>query len=548
MEPPEDLKLVKEILQGLPRARRIIKTYPDNNPVYIGTINDVYGKFERLFALRDEIALGVSRNEILFDSAQASRSDGGELDLPFLFFRDGIREIRFRRDLNRSELEEFLRIIASDLAPDDPDDDLVTLLWERDFENIRYFVDESFLMEEGDYQKEAIERVKTKMPGIEQALKTHVTSMSYVDPGIIPAADIGDDELNALLADVDKSRVSPHVMKLAEMLLEMVRYGHSGENPEELQSFFRDLLIFQLRQGDFGSFIDMGRMVKRAGDGSDGPETLRAACSRLIGLFGSSEIVAQLGNLLDNAKELSNDLLMDYVGLLTSDAIQPLVSSMGDLSSIQGRKRVIVILTSLGRTNIQAFAPAVRDPRWYVVRNIMHILRQIASPHAVEYLMQGLRHAEPRVRREAIRALGELKNPATLAVLRGALQDPDPANRAHAVRALGDFGSDDAKKILLHEISSRGFDELGFDQRKEFFQALSRWRDREVLEVMMRILRGRSLFRWGRAEENKALAAHALGLMGQREALPVLRELRGSANRLLREHAEHAIRTIEHGG
>jgi HEAT repeat protein len=548
MEPVEDLKLVKEILQGLPRARRIIKTYPNNNPVYLGTIGDVYGKFERLFSVREEIALVITRNEIFFDSVEVCRSEGGELDLPFLFFRDGIMEIRFRRDLTRSELEEFLEIIAVDLAPDDPDDDLVTLLWERDFENIRYFVDESLLMEEGDYQKEAIERVKTKMPGIEQALKTHGTSIAYVDPGTIPAADIGEDDLGALLVDVDRSRASHHVQKLAEILLEMVRYGHGGDNPEELQSFFKDLLIYQLRQGDFGAFMDIGTMIRQAGDGSDGSEALRIACSRLTGLFGSPDVVAQIGTVLDNAKELSNDILMDYVALLSAEAVDPLVSLMGDLSSIQGRKRVIMMLSSLGRTNLQALARALRDPRWYVVRNIVHILRQIASPHAVEYLMQGLRHEEPRVRREAIRALGELKNPSTLTVLKGSLQDPDPANRAHAVRALGDFGSDDAKKILLHEIGSRGFDEQGFDQRKEFFQALSRWKDREVLEVMMRILRGRSLFRWGRVEENKALAAYALGLMGQREALPILRELKGTSSRVLREYAEQAIRTIEHGG
>lgn len=547
METTDELRLVKDLLQAIPRARRTLRTYPEGNPVYVRTVGDVFGRFRELFALRDEIILRVNRNEILFDSKEVARSGGEELDLPLLFFRDGIRELRFRSGLTTAELEEFLKIIAADLSSDDPDDDLVTLLWERDFVNIRYFVDESFLMEEGDYESEAIERVKTKMPGVEQVLKSRAGTLEYADVAAIPAVHIEEEDLRALLSEVERSCTAGSVLKLAEILLETIRHRQDPGNFDDLRTFFSDLLIFTLRQGDFRTFVDVGTMVRRACDEPGGSETLRSACAVLSGVVGSPEIIAQTAHILDTAKDLDKDLLSGYVALLSPGAIGPLVAVLGALVSIQGRKRVILALSSLGRTDLQAFAPSLQDPRWYVVRNVVHIFRQIGSPLAEQYIVQTLRHEDPRVRREAIRALGELKIPSTLGVLKGCLNDQDATNRAHAARAIGDIGSEAARELLLQEIGARSFEERDFGERKEFFHALSRWRHPHVLEAMIRILRERSIFRRGRSEESKALAAYALGLMGQREALPLLQELRGSASRLLREHAENAIRTIEHG-
>ena len=38
----------------------------------------------------------------------------------------------------------------------------MTLLWERDFQNVKYVVDEAFLTEEDDYESATVREVKDK--------------------------------------------------------------------------------------------------------------------------------------------------------------------------------------------------------------------------------------------------------------------------------------------------------------------------------------------------------------------------------------------------
>ena len=57
-----------------------------------------------------------------------------------------------------------MKIIALDFDREAVDDDIVTLLWEKDFQNIQYIVDEAFLVDvdEEDYETKAERRGKRK--------------------------------------------------------------------------------------------------------------------------------------------------------------------------------------------------------------------------------------------------------------------------------------------------------------------------------------------------------------------------------------------------
>ena len=62
--------------------------------------------------------------------------------LPWLFFKDGIREVRILRGFEAEELVKFLDVIQRARKATPEDDDLLTMLWEQDFLYLRYrFVD-----------------------------------------------------------------------------------------------------------------------------------------------------------------------------------------------------------------------------------------------------------------------------------------------------------------------------------------------------------------------------------------------------------------------
>ncbi len=98
----------------------------------------------------------------------------------------------------------------------------------------------------------------------------------------------------------------------------------------------------------------------------------------------------------------------------------------------------------------------------------------------------------------------------------------------------------------MDKISDKNFKNKNFEEKKEFFEALSWWKDPEVFNYLVKILKTKSFFNRSKIAENKACAAHALGLSGNKDAIPVLEKFKDSGNKLLREFANGALRKLIH--
>ncbi len=141
--------------------------------------------------------------------------------------------------------------------------------------------------------------------------------------------------------------------------------------------------------------------------------------------------------MFDSDAAIDEQAVSEYTVFLNRTSIPPFISLLGELESIHGRKIVIDILINLGKHDIQAIAKGLQDNRWFVVRNIIYILRHIGDKKAVEYLLATAKHTDERVRKEAIKTLGDLKNPLALQILRDCLDDAEPSIRKSCGKGIG---------------------------------------------------------------------------------------------------------------
>ena len=71
--------------------------------------------------------------------------------------------------------------------------------------------------------------------------------------------------------------------------------------------------------------------------------------------------------------------------------------------------------------------------------------------------------------------------------LRECLDDPDMQVRIASAKAFGNIGSEAAKKIILDKISDKMFKERDFEEKKEFYEVLSKWKDAEVFDFLIKM-------------------------------------------------------------
>ncbi len=547
MEALDDIKSARDIIQALLKAKKTVRMYPENNPIYKKTIEDTFARFADFFTYRDELEMKLRQNEIFFNDEQIYFNPEKDDNLALFFFKDGLRELTFKKGLPQSEMEEFLRIIALDFDREALDDDIVTLLWEKDFQNIKYVADEAFLVEDEEYESTAVAEVKQKAASSDEVLKAYASAFEAEDVKDIAIINLTDKDLQLLVKEMEKDLLDKSA-KIYEILFEMLFQAESAAEYDDIQRLLKDVFLYCFRRKDLKIVVDILKKTRDLTEDPTTPDNVRRQMKLLLASINSEESIKSVGEIFETDSGLDENVLAEYMTFLDKSAIAPLTSILGELESIHGRKIVINILTLLGKKDIQAVAKGLQDPRWYVVRNIIYVLRHIGDKKAVEYLLNTVRHTDERVRKEGIKALGELKSPLALQTLKECLVDADHAIRRAAVRAMGNIGSETARRLIVERVSAKEFNDRGLDEKRDFFEVLAHWNDAQMADFMIRALKKRSLFRRTKTDEYKACAAHCLGLMGSEESLPALYKLKDSNNKLLKEYASAAIKKIEHDG
>lgn len=548
METFEDIKEAKDILQALIKAKKTLRMYPPNNPVYVKTLEDAYARFESFFDYKETFVINITHNSISYDSKQIYYNPEKEDNLALFFFKDGLREITFKKGLPQEELEEFLKVIALDFDMEAVDDDIVTLLWEKDFQNIQYLVEEVHLadLDEEDYESRAEKEAKDKVSDFDELMKAYADGFKEEEAKSVSIVPVTDGDLQMLAGEMEKDSYNK-IEKLAAILFEIIYQSEGKDELEDTVSFLKDSIKFSMHRGDLYIVLNVMKKAEKILEDPLLTENAKKYMRILLLYPGTEEMIGLFAELLDSGVEWDEKVFKEFIEFLDKNAIAPLVKFLGELKTIHARKSAIEALIVLGKKDIQALAMGLDDRRWFVVRNIIYILRKIGDKRAIEYLLKTVRHGDIRVRKEVIRALGELGGREVIQTLKECLDDPDVQVRVLSAKALASSGSEAAKKIILEKISDKMFKEKEFEEKREFYEILSKWKDAEVFDFLLRALKKKTFFGRAKNYESRACAAFCLGLLGNKDALPILYKHKKSNNKLLREFSYTAIKRIEYG-
>ena len=155
------------------------------------------------------------------------------------------------------------------------------------------------------------------------------------------------------------------------------------------------------------------------------------------------------------------------------------------------RLRLIELAASLGPAIVPETRRLLADPRWYVVRNMVLLLRRVHDKSAMSEILRCADHPDLRVRLEAIRALFAFDTKVPRDLLARTINHPDPRLAEAAVLLSGQHGLTQATDLLV-EILLR-WDVLGRRRslRLKALRALADLADPAVLPRIDRFFRER---------------------------------------------------------
>jgi HEAT repeat protein len=91
--------------------------------------------------------------------------------------------------------------------------------------------------------------------------------------------------------------------------------------------------------------------------------------------------------------------------------VEPLIHRLAEESSMSLRRYYLECLYEIGDAAKAAAIQHLNDTRWYVVRNMVSLLRRFGDPAVVRHFRGIIGHSHPKVRQELIRVLFAFNRP-----------------------------------------------------------------------------------------------------------------------------------------
>jgi hypothetical protein len=185
---------------------------------------------------------------------------------------------------------------------------------------------------------------------------------------------------------------------------------------------------------------------------------------------------------------------------------------------------------------VPALVHLLGDGRWFVVRNAVDLLAELAPPDADARIAGMLAHSEPRVRRSAASSLAKLGTPRAVLALLQAVQDPSAEVRLQVALGLGAVRNPRAVPWLIEALDK----EQDQDVQMAMLSALGRMPTEDAVARLARAAEpGGMLLRKSTAV--RLHAVEALAEAGTQSALAVLRTLVNDRERDVREAVDRHL-------
>jgi len=230
--------------------------------------------------------------------------------------------------------------------------------------------------------------------------------------------------------------------------------------PEVLPQILHRLEIGYRRLLAGGRLRQAIPLVERVQRGAIGegpvPTAFRRSAEKISGRESIDALVAALPEISEEALELVPTLLER----LGQTAVRHLLGALAETDNRRLRHLLLDLLAKLGPAVVRDATVLLSDSRWYVVRNMLLLLRQVGDPGSVPAVRKCADHPDLRVRLEAIRNLFAFDRDVPRELLRRALTHRDPRQAEAAMELAGEHAIAEAVEPIVAYL--RAWDPFGW--------------------------------------------------------------------------------------
>lgn len=548
VEPPFPPALVEELFKLFGKAVRAQQLYLPNNPIYRGAIDALRAAFAPIWAQTDELAFEITETEFRWCGRSVITEHAKSADsLPWLFFKDGLRELRLLPGVEGEETVQLLDILqrARKAAPDE--DDLLTLLWESDFVHLRYrYVDLALepaapLSAGTQLSERPPSELRREVERVAESAPAGIVNVSEFDSTLY---FLDEPEIEYLQGEVRREYESDLRRNVLAILLDIFEHQKAPEVRYEVADILENFILHLLSAGKLSNVAyllrEVAGAVQRTADVT--PEQ-RERLGQLAVRLSAPEALSQLLQSLDEASDLPPaDQIVELFEQLRPTALATVFAWMPRLQNAKLRPYLEQAAGRLSSANTSELVRLILTPDAAVAAEAIRRAGALKTPAAVSPLGKVLSDGTAELRQHAVHALSEIGTAGAMQALEHMVEDPDRDVRLAAARALSARAYRPVLPRLEAAVKGKIVREADPTEKMAFFEAYGSLCGDAGVPFLDGLLNGKNFF--GRREdpEIRACAAMALGRIGTDKARDALRRVGDEKEIVVRAAVNRALR------
>ena len=547
-EPSFPVNFVTDLLKAFVKAVRAHQLYLPNNPMHARSLEAVREAFAAMWNHTDELDLQIVETQLKWEGRVVL--DEGERtsdNIAWLLYKDGIRELKLLKGFEGDELGIFFTLLHSVRKATDEDDDLLTLMWEREFANLQYrYVD---LTAESGPGVESMERAEQKekilSPAqVEAGLESTTSSLAKLDDFDSTLYFLDDGEVEYLHQEVKREFSTDLRPAVIASLLDTFETQKDPTVREEICGLLDYFLLILLSTAQYRNAAYLLREASvTAARAPDILEPQKQRLTQLGELMSDPKPLGQLLQALEDSPLRAPQMELDEMfGILQPRALETILSWIGRSNNPQLKMLLEGAATRLASSNSAELIRLIGSDDEAVVTEAIRRAAAMKSPAAVPALGKMLTVGEPDMRLAAVTALTGIGSPGAMQMLERALIDDDREVRIVAVRALGAKNSRAALPRIEAAIKGKDLRDSNLTEKMAFFEAFGLLSGDAGITLLDGILHAKGFMGKRDDSEFRACAAMALGKINSAKATDSLNRAAGEKDVIVRNAVSRAIR------
>jgi len=305
--------------------------------------------------------------------------------------------------------------------------------------------------------------------------------------------------------------------QFCSVMLDLLERDIAAETTDTIRRNMQDLIFYFLETGDFESLADTyDHLARQAfptdqGSGTPDPSAMQ--------VYSSAEFIAAVIDGLDVWGKTKRASIKNLFRTIGKPVVDPILERLAVEEDRAKRRLLLECLRVMGTEALDGIVPRLHDHRWYFVRNLVILLRQMNEPAVLKHLNHLVDYAHTKVQFEVMRTFLHFGDSRAESYLLRELESKNTAKQIDAARLATNSPSGEVARKLAEVLNRKKLREDDAEVKSAVIKALAEMAHPEALPGLEKFLLSRNLLQTIQGNSLKIEAVKALQHYSEPSAL-----------------------------